>query len=296
MDVSLNSQYQIDIERDTCTRCGRCVTTCPRKLIVHKEDDVPVVGDLSLCIACAHCVAVCEPEALRHSAVPRGGGAPLAGEFALTDGQLEQFLRRRRSIRRFKSAPVEPDKLDRLFDIARYAPTGKNRQGVHHTVVTGERILRLEAATAAFYRKLVSRLDSAVGRALVRLVVGRKGLDELIWGSPDLRRDAASAERGEPTYCHGAPVVVVVHGEPSSTMHEDCSYATYHLVLASETLGLGTCFIGYITAAAGRHRAVREAVELPAAHQVYSTVAIGYPAEKFVRLVPRQPAKVRHLG
>ena len=79
-------------------------------------------------------------------------------------------------------------------------------------------------------------------------------------------------------------------------MHEDCSYAAYHLVLASETLGLGTCFIGYITAAAGRHRAVREAVELPAGHQVYSTVAIGYSAEKFVRLVPRQPAKVRHLG
>jgi nitroreductase len=270
------------------------VVTCPRKLLVGEGDEIRAVNDLSLCIQCAHCVAVCEPEALTHSAVPPDA-APAAGEVNLTDDQLEQFLRRRRSIRRFKSDAVEPDKLDRLFDIARYAPTGKNRQGVHHTVVTGERILQLERATAGFYRTLIRRLASPVGRLLIRLAAGPKTLGDLIWGLPDLKRDVARVERGRPTYCHGAPVVVVLHGEPSSTMAEDCSFAVYHLMMAAETLGLGTCLIGYVKAAADREQPPRDVCDLPAGHQVYSVVAIGYPAETFVKLVPRRPANVRRL-
>lgn len=292
--MSASTDIRIEIVADKCTRCGRCVTTCPRKLISQEGEDVHPVADLSLCIECGHCVAVCEDDALQHSSIP-ADAAPAIDEFTLTDGQLERILRRRRSIRRFKSTAVEPDKLDRLFDVARYAPTGKNRQAVYHTVLTGERILRLEAATAGFYRKLIRWAQSPIGRFLVRRKAGRKTLDELIWGLPDMKRDVADVDRGEPTYCHGAPVVVVVHGEPSSTMHEDCSYAAYHLILAADTLGLGTCLIGYVTAAAGQLRAVREVAEVPADHQVYSTVAIGYAAEKFHRLVPRRPANVRHL-
>ncbi len=292
--MSASTGIRIEIAADECTGCGRCVITCPRKLIAQEGEDVRPVADLSLCIECGHCVAVCETGALQHSSIPADAASAI-DEFTLTDGQLERFLRRRRSIRRFKSAPVEPQKLNRLFDVARYAPTGKNRQAVHHTVLTGERIGQLEIATAAFYRQLIRRVKSPVGRFLVRRVAGAKTLEELLWGLPDMQRDAADVEAGKPTYCHGAPVVVVVHGEPSSTMHEDCSYAAYHLILTAETLGLGTCLIGYVTAAAGRLRAVREVAEVPADHQVYSTVAIGYSAEKFHRLVPRRPANVRHL-
>lgn len=237
------SGYRIEIDAETCTRCGRCVATCPRKLLAHQGEDVPTDENLLLCIACGHCVAVCEPEALRHSAIPGGATPAIDGETS-TDEQLERFLRHRRSIRRFKKAPIEPEKLDRLFDLARYAPTGKNRQGVCHTVLTGERIRQLEVATAAFYRKLIARVESPIGRRLVRLAAGAKTLEELIWGLPDLKRDVADVDQGKPTYCHDPSVVVVIHGETSSTMHEDCSYAAYHLMMAAETLGLGTCLIG----------------------------------------------------
>ncbi|MBN1342258.1 MAG: nitroreductase family protein [Phycisphaerae bacterium] len=286
---------RITISSETCTRCGRCIVTCPRKLLVREGDEVRSVADLSLCIECGHCVAVCEPGALRHAAIA-ADATPDIGDLALTDVQLEQFLRRRRSIRKFKSKPVEPEKLDRLFDIARYAPTGKNRQGVLHTVLTADRIMTLERTAAQFYRKLIGRLESPIGRWLVGRVVGQKNLGELLWGLGDLKRDVEQVERGEPTYCHDAPVVVIVSGEASSTIHEDCSYAAYHLMLAAETLELGTCLIGYITAAAARLKAVRDVAELPPDHQVYSTVAIGYPAERFYRLVPRREANVRHLS
>lgn len=285
---------QITIDAETCTRCGRCIITCPRTLLVREGDGVRPTDSLDLCIACGHCVAVCEPGALSHSAVPEGQpDAP--AEPILTDLQLELFLRSRRSIRKFKREPIDPAKLERLFDIARYAPTGKNRQAVCYTVATEDRIKQLEAVTAEFYRKLISRLESPLGRSLVGLVVGKKNLGELMWGLPDLKRDVERVERGLPTYCHDAPAVILIHGEPSTTMAEDCSFASYHIAMAAETLGLGSCWIGYITAAAARHAKVRQVAEIPDGHQLFSTIAVGVPVEAFYRLVPRNPANVRYL-
>jgi nitroreductase/NAD-dependent dihydropyrimidine dehydrogenase PreA subunit len=290
-------EVHIDISAERCNRCGRCIATCPRCLLVRDGDRIEAVEDLSSrCIVCGHCVAVCEREALQNSAVPLDA-CPEVGRLELTDEQLERFLRRRRSVRHFKQIPVEPMKLDRLLDIARYAPTGKNMQGVHYTIVTGERIRQLEVATSAFYRQLCGRLGRPVGRLLVRFFAGAKGLNGLLLGLPDMRRDVERVDKGEPVYCHGAPVVVLVHGEKLyPTMPEDCCFAAYHLILGAETLGLGTCLIGYITSAAGRSREIGEAVKLPRGHHIYSTVAVGYSAERFVRLTPRNTAKVRRLS
>lgn len=118
---------EITISHDRCTRCSRCVITCPRCLLVRDGEPIRPVGDLSLCLLCGHCVAVCEPDATPHSSVPMDA-APLIGELELSDQALERFLRRRRSIRRFKRDPVEPANLERLLDIARLSGPFSRRQ------------------------------------------------------------------------------------------------------------------------------------------------------------------------
>lgn len=283
---------EITISNDLCTRCGRCLITCPRGLLVRDGDRIRPVDDLSNCLICGHCVAVCEPDAIRHSHVPVDA-APLIGELELNDQVLERFLRRRRSIRRFRRDPVEPAKLDRLLDIARYAPTGGNVQGVHYTILTGERIRQLEVATADFYRQLIRRLESPLGRLLVRLVVGAEPMERLLKGVPDLKRDVGRVDRNEKGYCHNAPVVFLVHGgRIYPTIPEDCCFAAYHLILAAETLGLGSCLIGFVTSAAARSIKIRDVVGLPKGHRIYAALAVGFPAERFFRLVPRNPANV----
>jgi nitroreductase len=128
----------------------------------------------------------------------------------------------------------------------------------------------------------------------VRLVVGPEGMERLLKGVPDLKRDVGRVDRNEKGYCHNAPVVFLVHGgNVYPTIPEDCCFATYHLILAAETLGLGSCLIGFITAAAARNKTIRDPVGLPAGHRIYSTLAVGYPAERFFRLVPRNPPIVQ---
>lgn len=292
-DPAASRTVQITISDDRCTRCGRCVITCPRSLLVRDGDRIQPADDLSKCLICGHCVAVCEPDAIRHSHVPVDVAPPL-GELELNDQVLERFLRRRRSIRRFRRDPVEPAKLDRLLDIARYAPTGGNVQGVHYTVLTGDNVRQLEVATADFFRQLIRRLESPVGRLLVRLIVGADALDRLVMGLPDLKRDVGRVDRNEKGYCHNAPAVFLVHGgKVYPTIPEDCCFAAYQLILAAETLGLGSCLIGFITQAAARSKTIREVAGLPKGHRIYCTLAVGYPAERFFRLVPRNPPNVQ---
>jgi hypothetical protein len=44
--------------------------------------------------------------------------------------------------------------------------------------------------------------------------------------------------------------------------------------------------------AAARSKTIRERVGLPKGHRVYASLAVGYPAERFFRLVPRNPPNV----
>jgi hypothetical protein len=45
--------------------------------------------------------------------------------------------------------------------------------------------------------------------------------------------------------------------------------------------------------AAARSKTIRHLVDLPKGHRIYAALAVGYPAERFFRLVPRNPPNVR---
>jgi len=54
--------------------------------------------------------------------------------------RLLKFLLTRRSIKRFKDAPVGIDVVLRILDVARYAPSAKNRQPWVYIVVSDRKI------------------------------------------------------------------------------------------------------------------------------------------------------------
>ena len=45
--------------------------------------------------------------------------------------------------------------------------------------------------------------------------------------------------------------------------------------------------------AAARSKTIRDVVGLPDGHRVYAALAVGYAAERFFRLVPRNPPNVQ---
>ena len=146
----------ITINKDTCVKDGICSQECPLLCIsMDKAEGFPEVRPSreEICILCGHCVAVCPTGSLSHRDVPVEQSPAIRKELTLSPEQAEQFLRSRRSIRAFKDEPVEREKIQKLLEVARYAPTGSNRQLLQFRVFTDrERIDALAAATVEHLR------------------------------------------------------------------------------------------------------------------------------------------------
>jgi nitroreductase len=120
---------------------------------------------------------------------------------------IYEAIRKRTSVRGYRSIPVESEKLGRILDAARLAPSGKNGQPWTFIVVR-------DAETRA---KLV---DACKGQAFV----GEAPVVICVCG----REELAYQKMGG--YWNSLPV--------------DVGIAFEHLMLAAAAEGLGTCWIG----------------------------------------------------
>ena len=124
--------------------------------------------------------------------------------------EFYEVLRARRSIRKFKKAPVEQDKIDRMLEAVRLAPSAKNIQPWHFLVIRDEAVKR------------------ALGEAYPR---------EWFAQAPVL------------ICACGEPAKAWVRRDGKSYLDVDVGIAIEHLVLAAASEGLATCWIGAFDAA-----------------------------------------------
>jgi len=124
-----------------------------------------------------------------------------------------EVLRTRRSIRKYKRAPVEEEKLERILEAVRIAPSAANFQPWHFIVVKDESVKHA--------------LKEAYGR-------------EWFTAAPVI------------VCACGEPAKAWVRRDGKSYVDVDVSIAFEHLILAAAAEGLGTCWIGAFDPAAVR--------------------------------------------
>ena len=105
-------------------------------------------------------------------------------------------------------------------------------------------------------------------------------------------------EEGVDRLLYHAPALVVIHVKKgaATTSEMDTGLAAMQMVLMAETLGLGTCFIGFLIFAFDNSNELKKALKIPADHQAHIAFTVGYPDVKFLRLVGRKPARVTWMG
>ncbi len=266
------------VDQEKCLRDGLCVAECPAKIIEsigEKGFPTPVAGAERYCIDCGHCVAVCPVEALTLQTMSPQDCRPIQRELLLTPEQCEHFLRSRRSIRNYKDKRAPRELLQRLIETARYAPTSHNSQPVHWQVIEDPAEgRRLGGLVAEWMRSLLARnAEFAVSMHMDKVVAAwDKGIDRIL---------------------RGAPHLAVAHGLSTlSASQSSCIIALAYLELAAPSLGLGTCWAGYFTAAATFYPPLQEALALPKNHLTYGAVMIGYPQYRYQRMPPRRKPEI----
>ena len=260
------------VNRLTCNQDGICAAVCPVGIIdfVAGSVPVPVAEAEEICIRCGHCVAVCPTGSLSHRDMEVKSCPPIQPELSLSVAQSEQFLRSRRSIRVYRDKPVAQAELAHLIEIARYAPSGHNSQGAEWLVL-GDRaeLGRLAGIVVDWMRWMQANMEE-VAQIL------------------HLDRTIARWQAGEDVILRGAPVVIIAHAVKDDRMAPSTStIALAYLELAAPSLGLGTCWAGYFNAAAATFPPMQEALALPADHQSFGAMMVGYPRFSYHRLPTR---------
>lgn len=260
----------ITIDQAKCNKKGICVAECPTRVIRMDFKDGyprPTPDFYDFCLKCGHCVAVCPTEALSLHWLRPEDCKPIKSELVVTPEQVEQLLSGRRSIRSFKGKLVPRAILEKLLEIASFAPSVKNQQPWHWIVVQNPKEVRRLAGMVIDWMHTViqNNLEEAEFMGFTRV--------------------AAHWDEGYEYICRGAPHLIVVHA--SSNLRsgaEDCALALSLFDLYATSFGIGTCWGGYFCRATNAYTALSEALGIPSDHLAFGTMMIGYPKFQYQRI------------
>ncbi len=178
-----------------------------------------------------------------------------------TDNDVIETIMARRSVRKYKDKAVESDKLKKVVECGINAPSGMNRQPW-----------------------------------LVRVVTGA----EYINGITDIYKKANPKMAEDPSFKNmfrNAPAVIFIASPKDGSGQIDCGLLGENMILAAQSLGLGTCCLGGPVAFMNNNSEAAPylaKLNLPSDYRLLYAIAIGYPDES-PEAKPRDASKVQFI-
>jgi len=164
--------------------------------------------------------------------------------------EVIQNILDRRSVRVYSDEQIKPEDMELILKSGLYAPTACNTQPWHFTVVqNAELINELSAETKI----------------------------ELLHCDNDYFKEFANNEKYNVFY--KAPTIIIVSGEKNSMVPQaDCAAATENMILAAESLGIGSCWVGLIAFLfkGKREQEYLAKLQIPQGYEPYYAITLGY--------------------
>ena len=276
MEKSNNDFIKVNLTK--CTKCGNCAKVCPTGVIGVDEHGPKALSQF--CIACGHCVAICKSAALDNVKTPLANQVKLEKAPVLDENTAAKFLRSRRSIREFKKMSVPREKISQLLDIARFAPTSGNSQGVCYHVIDDPDTLRNITSVAIDWLEDALKKPPYAGSP---------------YEAPFTAHIANYRQNGNDVVLRDAPCLVIPMVDKNFLpMGQDNTlFSLAYAELYATSLGLGTCITGFFNAcAASGYKPLLDILNLPQNMHVTGGLMVGYPKYNYERLVDRNPLKV----
>jgi nitroreductase len=150
----------------------------------------------------------------------------------------------RRSVRRFAPQKIEREKILKILEAARLAPSSSNRQAWHFVVIDD---------------------TSIIEHIPKQVAMGQKMLVPWIKDAPLVIAGCCTK-----AWTH---IVGQLFGHENYLV--DVSIAMAHIALAATALGIGTCFVGWFN-----ESKLKTVLGIPRKYKIAVLLALGYPADK----------------
>ncbi len=290
-----NSKVIVDL--DSCTKCKACANEC--RYYVFDSGEMHFHEDMDeFCIECGKCVAVCPVNAIKLKVYQDESLEAYPNENDIPSfDKLAKLFKIRRSRRQFRKERIPKELIEKVLNVAgRYSPTGHNEENVYFTVVQERDILnKVSDECTVQVNNLVQKFDDPKGRVSLASVFSPEMMSKIEAVVPSFKRNLKQISKGKEVWHWDAEIIIIHSPKDSLALVENCTLAAAQIMLAAETLGLGTCSLGYITTFFNQFRSIGKIVKIPTKHRVGYTLAIGYPKAKYYRVPARKPLKVKWL-
>ena len=255
------------INLEKCTNCRQCIKECPMRNFSMDETLTQTVFDKSKgCILCGHCIAVCPENAIKFKDMrddalnfePNQDPSEL-----ISYNIMHQFLRAKRSIRQYQSKKVPTEIIEKVIDSIRYAPTGANMRMLKCLILSDDDKIKLLS-------------DSII--------------DEIEKGGVDNRLSKIRDGGIDPIFYRAPHVLILYSKNPWDSINT--SIAMTYGMLSAQTMGLGTCWIGFAQGVLLENSRIRKEFTGIQTY-VLGVFTLGYPSVKYYRSPPRPPLEIR---
>lgn len=187
-----------------------------------------------------------------------------------------ELASRRQSTRKYDiNRPVEPEKIERIIEAARLAPSACNAQPWHFVVVNEAELI-----------------DESIDAISNPAEGETQPVHFVIVDEPELKNkvaDAASARLlGMNHFTKQAPIHILLVEEKVNLSsgiggvikdkhfaYVDIGIAASHICLAAEAEGLGSCILGWFN-----ESKIKKLLNIPDSKRVILDILIGYPAQE----------------
>lgn len=271
------------IDLKNCTRCLKCVNDCPANAITIET------GAISKnCIHCGHCIAIC-PEM---TVFPDKGEIVPLRPNPVTEQNFSTLSAGLRSCRNYQSMEIPEEVLKQLVANLRHAPSASNARQLQIAIVrTPEKIQLLNNLTEESLIALFSFVTSPFISPFIKLFSPKLDLQRLTRYKKSFEK---KRKENNSMICHHAPAVLIFHGPVSKAgmLEADANIWATYTSLYAHTMGLATCFIGFIVKAFGKTGKHNHHFGIPPTNRIYAALLVGYPKVKYKQECSRESPEV----
>lgn len=287
----------ITIDSDKCILCGSCVDVCPDYVLHSNSGSSPIdIRHSDYCCACGHCVAICPTHAIEHKELPPHRFEELIYTEILPD-HMRGLLLSRRSIRAYKEESISRERLEQLIEVGIHAGTASNGQSEGFIIIENRDMLaELEhMVIKVLWNRGLKYLGSSLGFALARLRYG-EDISQQLRVYHNIIKIRKEREQLEGMIFRNAPAVILVHGvRANNQTHANCAIAVRNMEIMATSMGLGTCWAGFLTAAAHMSKTIGTYLGVPADRNVFGALMVGHPKHPYKKSIPRKSRDVRWI-
>ncbi len=170
---------------------------------------------------------------------------------------VENVIKERRSHRFYLDKPVEREKLEKLIELAMWAPSAMNRQQWFFVVVGGSKL-----------KSVLNTIEKSFEHILPRLQRFFADKPKVINLTKQFFKNLGNA-----------PVAIFAYYTPTGDDYSDVqsvAAAIQNILLAAHAMGLGTC---WMTGPVHVEKEINEALGIKG-KKLVAVITVGYPAKK----------------